>query len=147
MEKKIFDIDPDRCVGCYACVVACMDQNDLIPDDPALIWRSVYSSVENGKTRYSSIACLHCDDAPCVAACPTGAVFKDEKTCLVGSDKSKCIGCKNCAKSCPFGAPKFDRDGKMEKCTGCTIRVKNGLIPACVRVCPTKAIKYAVCGP
>jgi len=44
--------------------------------------------------------------------------------------------------ACPFGAPKFDIDGKMEKCTGCAIRVENGLVPACVRICPARALKF-----
>jgi len=142
MDKKIFDIDLDRCVGCYACVVACMDQNDVVPDGGDFMWRSVATLSEKGKIQYASMGCMHCDDAPCIIACPTGALYRDEKTHMVGYDKSKCIGCHSCVMSCPFGAPKFDCDGKMEKCDGCRIRVENGLIPACVRICPTKALKY-----
>jgi Fe-S-cluster-containing dehydrogenase component len=44
--------------------------------------------------------------------------------------------------ACPYGAPRFDPEGKISKCDGCSIRVENGLIPACVRVCTTKALKY-----
>ena len=142
MEKKIFDIDLDRCVGCYSCAVACMDQNDLVPDDLGFMWRDVESLPYNGKIRYASFACMHCDDAPCVMSCPTLAITKNDMTHLVESDKSKCIGCHSCVMSCPFGAPKFDVCGKMEKCNGCAVRVANGLIPACVKVCPTKALKY-----
>ena len=142
MEKKIFDLDLDRCVGCYACVVACMDQNDIVPADEDFMWRDVASILNKGNIQYASLACMHCDDAPCMIACPTGAVFRDTETRLVGADKSKCIGCHSCVMACPFGAPKFDSDGKMEKCTGCSIRVENGLIPACVRICPVKALKY-----
>ena len=142
MDKKIFDIDLDRCVGCYSCVVACMDQNDIIVTDGDFMWRDVVSLSENGKIQYASIACMHCDDAPCVMTCPVGAITKNGETCHVTADNTNCIGCHSCVMSCPFGAPKFDSDGKMEKCDGCAIRVANGLMPACVRVCPTKALKY-----
>jgi len=142
MEKKVFDLDFDRCVGCYACVVACMDQNDIVPGDTDFMWRDVASLSEKGKIQYASLACMHCDDAPCVIACPTNSVSRDEVSGLISSDKSKCIGCHSCVMACPFGAPKYDNDGKMEKCTGCSIRVENGLTPACVRICPTKALKY-----
>ena len=142
MDKKIFDIDLDRCVGCYSCAVACMDQNDIVPTDGDFMWRDVVSLSGNGVIQYVSLACMHCDDAPCVMTCPTGAISKDEETHLVEADNTKCIGCHSCVMSCPFGAPKFNDDGKMEKCDGCAVRVANGLIPACVRICPTKALKY-----
>ena len=146
MEKKVFDIDLDRCSGCYACVVACLDQNDIIPVSADSMWRDVASLTNSGKIQYASLACMHCDDAPCLIACPTGAIFRGDETGMVETDKSKCIGCHSCVMSCPFGAPKFDNDGKMEKCDGCSIRVENGLIPACVRTCPTKALKYDTVG-
>jgi len=142
MDKKIFSIDLNRCTGCYACAVACMDQNDLLPDSADSMWRGIESLSGNGRIQYVSIACMHCEDAPCLAACPTGAVFKSAGTNLVESDKSKCIGCHCCVAVCPFGAPKFGADGKMEKCSGCAIRVENGLLPACVRICPTRALKF-----
>ena len=146
MEKKIFDLDLDRCVGCYSCVVACMDQNDIDPEGGEYMWRDVVTLSETGKIQYASIACMHCDDAPCVMTCPTGAITRGEDTRLVEADNTKCIGCHSCVMSCPFGAPKFGEDGKMEKCNGCSIRVANGLIPACVRICPTKALKYDTVG-
>ena len=142
MEKKIFDIDLDRCVGCYSCVVACMDQNDIDPIATGYMWRDISTLSGKEKIQYASLACMHCEDAPCAVACPTGAVSVDSETNFVGSDKSKCIGCHSCVMACPFGAPRFDGDGKMEKCDGCSVRVKCGLIPACVRICPTKALKY-----
>lgn len=148
MKNKIFDIDLDRCVGCYACVVACMDQNDIVPksdigtDNTDFMWRDVTSLSYKAKIQHVSLACMHCDDAPCAIACPTGAVFKDVESCFVEYKKSLCIGCHSCVMACPFGAPKFDDDGKMEKCTGCAIRVENGLVPTCVRICPTRALKF-----
>jgi len=142
MNKKIFDIDLDRCVGCYSCVVTCMDQNDIMPTDGDFMWRDVASLTVDGKIQYASLSCMHCDDAPCAVSCPTGAIYKDEPTGLVGLESAKCIGCRSCVTSCPFGAPKFDEYGKMNKCTGCAVRVENGLIPSCVRTCPTRALKF-----
>ena len=146
MDKMIFDIDLDRCVGCYSCVVACMDQNDIAPASGSSMWRNVTTLSRKGKIRHASLACMHCEDAPCLSACPTGAIFRDYETCLIGTDKQACIGCHSCIMACPFGAPKFDGDGKMEKCTGCSGRVANGLVPACVRICPTKALKFDTAG-
>ena len=142
MDKKVFDIDLDRCVGCFSCAVACMDQNDIDATDDLFMWRDVVSLSGKGKITYASMACMHCDDAPCLVACPTGAVFRDGRTGFVLANKSKCIGCRSCVMYCPFGTPKFDADAKMEKCTGCHIRVENGLVPACVRICPTRALKF-----
>ena len=143
MTKKIFDLDLDRCVGCFACVVACMDQNDIVPTGGNFMRREVSTMTAKGKIQYASLACMHCSDAPCVVSCPTGALFKDEATNLIETDKAKCVGCHSCVMSCPFGAPTFDKDGKLEKCDGCQLRVEHGLIPACVRTCPTKALRFA----
>ena len=143
-DNWIFDIDLERCTGCYACVVACMDQNDIDPDttdrlrDVSVV-KSAYSVT--GKPGYVSLACMHCDVAPCVSGCPTGCLKRDENR-LVISETSLCIGCHSCLTNCPFGAPGFDAEGKISKCDGCSVRVENGMVPACVRVCPTKALKY-----
>ena len=90
---------------------------------------------------YLSAACMHCADAPCVAACPSGCLFKDPDTGFTVYDNTNCIGCKSCAMACPFAAPRYrPSDGKMVKCDGCNIRVKNGLLPACVRACSFGAL-------
>ncbi|MBC7293714.1 MAG: 4Fe-4S binding protein, partial [Thermoleophilia bacterium] len=52
-----------------------------------------------------------------------------------------CIGCHSCSIACPFGVPRFGQEGTMQKCDLCTVRLENGLEPACVRVCPTKALR------
>ena len=141
---KVFDIDLERCSGCFACVVACMDQNDTGPGgaerfrDVSAIGQAWSVTKSPG---YVSLACMHCDDAPCIAGCPTGCLGRDGNG-LVVSDDSLCVGCHSCIINCPYGAPKFGADGKAVKCDGCAARVEYGLIPACVRVCPTKALKY-----
>ena len=86
---------------------------------------------------------MHCVDAPCISACPVGCLSKDPETGFTVYDNTNCIGCKSCAMACPFGAPRYRKsDGKMVKCDGCNIRVKNGLEPACVKSC-TNAAKSA----
>lgn len=145
MKKRSFiEFDPERCVGCGACAVACMDQNDLDPQNPMDMFRKV-SVMEDGSgadTRftYLSMACMHCNNAPCIAACPCGCISKDPETGFTVYDTTNCIGCRSCSMACPFAAPIFGPDGKMRKCDGCNERVKNGLEPACVRVCPFDAL-------
>ena len=143
VKKVVFDLDTKKCVACGACVVACMDQNDTKVDLGEEPFRCIGTlepplTSENEIT-YISLGCLHCDDAPCITACPVGSLKKDERGLTV-YDTSVCIGCHSCAMACPFGIPAFDADGKMKKCDGCTVRLENGLEPACVRVCPTGAL-------
>jgi len=139
-----FHLDLDRCSGCFACTVACLDQNDIEVHDEPAAWRQVFA-VESGEypdahLRYVSLACMHCEDAPCLLACPTGAVRRDVATQAVQVEADLCIGCHSCSIACPFGVPRFGVDGKMEKCDLCGERLKYGLEPACVRVCPTRAL-------
>lgn len=144
--KQVFVFDSDRCCACSACMVACMDQND--PDLAAgeQCFRKTYDTEleqTDGSTycAYLSAACMHCADAPCVAACPVGCLSKDPETGFTVYDSTNCIGCKSCAMACPFGAPRYrPSDGKMVKCDGCNTRVKNGLKPACVNACSFGAL-------
>ncbi len=140
-----FYLDVDRCVGCFSCAVACMDQNDLEVGAEPTAWRQVFT-VETGsgadaRLRYVSLACMHCEDAPCLMACPTGAIARVTGTRVVGVDSELCIGCHSCSIACPFGVPRFGKDGTMQKCDLCSARLESGLEPACVRVCPTKALR------
>jgi len=144
MKQMIFEFNSAKCISCGACTVACMDQNDIDPESQ-VPFRHVQTieKVENDKMTFTniSLACMHCSDAPCVQACPTGCLGKDADTGLTVYDNSKCIGCHSCMMACPFGAPTFTPQGKMTKCNGCITRLENGLEPACVRVCPFDALK------
>jgi anaerobic dimethyl sulfoxide reductase subunit B len=145
MEKSIY-LDIEFCVGCGACIVACMDQNDIYPEKGQPAFRRIYR-IEEGQfpeasIQYISAACMHCEDTPCVVGCPTGALTKDDRTGAVMVNKALCIGCHSCALACPFGVPRYDQDEKMQKCNLCVERVEAGLEPACVRVCPTEALKF-----
>lgn len=145
MEKTIY-FDLNLCIGCGACAVACMDQNDIYPEKGQPAYRRIYQ-VESGQypnatIQYVSTACLHCEDSPCIMGCPTGAITKDNKTKAVIVNTDLCIGCHSCALACPFGVPRYDREEKMQKCNLCSERVEAGLQPACVKVCPLGALKF-----
>ena len=91
-------------------------------------------------------SCLHCDDAPCVTVCPTGASYKRVADGIVLVEEDLCIGCGLCAWACPYGAREMDGAEKvMKKCTLCVDRIYNETleevdrVPACVRTCPTGA--------
>lgn len=139
----IIDLDIEKCVACGACAVACIDQNDT--DTEYGNYRNVFHLEENSKEEvkhsYLSIACMHCEDAPCMKGCPSGCLSKDKETGFTVYDNSNCIGCHSCAMACPFGAPQFNKENKMTKCDGCVDRVKEGLKPACVKICPFFALK------
>ena len=142
--KWIIDLDAEKCSSCGACAIACMDQNDIDVETEAP-FRNVYILERQSKgarrSSFLSVACMHCTDAPCVQACPTGCLYKDEETGLTLYDANLCIGCHSCSVACPFGAPKFSAQGRLKKCDGCHVRLKCGMEPACVRVCPTGALK------
>ena len=89
-----------------------------------------------------SDVCKHCHHAPCMEACPTGALFKTEfDTVVVQQDI--CNGCGYCVSACPFGVVDLNPiDGKAHKCTLCYDRLKGGLEPACAKACPTESIQF-----
>ena len=150
MTEHGFYFDSTRCTGCRTCEMACKDYKDT---DIDFNYRKVYDmeggecslnadgTVTNSAYCYHvSAACNHCEDPACVKVCPTTAMHKDAGTGLVLVDDTKCIGCGYCHMACPYNAPKVNREkGYSVKCDGCIERLRRGLIPACVRVCPTGA--------
>lgn len=135
------------CSACQACSVACIDENDL-PGGHGRIcsYRFVTESEIKTETGYKFVrkmhGCMHCDNAPCMAACPMGCFTRDEDTGLVLPNNAACIGCGQCAKVCPFDAIRFRADGKMTKCDGCIDRVRSGMQSACENICPPRALSY-----
>jgi Fe-S-cluster-containing dehydrogenase component len=136
-------IDTARCVGCMDCVVACKTENEV----PAGFCRDWIATEVRGlfpdlALEIRSERCNQCDDPPCVACCPTGASHVEEFGRLVEIDPELCIGCKACLASCPYGARYIHPEGYADKCTFCLRRVKAGLEPACVAVCPTRCMHF-----
>ena len=129
--------DETKCVACGACAVACADQNEVA-------FRTVRTEEKAANNAhlftFLSVGCTHCDDAPCMAACPTNCLYRDEETGFVLLDNTHCIGCGQCREACPIHHPQLV-DSKMEKCNGCSERVKHGMMPACVKVCPFGALQ------
>ena len=86
------------------------------------------------------LRCNHCTNAPCVTICPVNALEKRADG-IVDLDRDACIGCKSCLQACPYDALYLNEDtGAAEKCHFCAHRVEQNLEPACVTVCPERAI-------
>jgi phenylacetyl-CoA:acceptor oxidoreductase subunit 1 len=141
-------IDLERCIGCYACVGACKDENATTK---GILWSSAVQgetgTYPNTRRFYIPTLCNHCADAPCVTICPTGASYKRADG-IVLVDPTKCIGCQYCVSVCPYGArhylaqiqPYFAEGftkwetvhytkhtaGVVEKCTFCVQRIDAG---------------------
>ena len=133
-------IDDAACLNCEACMVACKAENAVPPG------RSRNWVKESERGRYPVVSvqmepgqCMQCDNPPCVRVCPTGASFIDPDGIVLVNARD-CIGCRYCMQACPYGARYFDEgSGTVDKCTFCRHRLDEGLEPACVTTCPTRA--------
>ncbi|MDR2493191.1 MAG: 4Fe-4S dicluster domain-containing protein, partial [Coriobacteriales bacterium] len=97
-------IETTRCVGCYACRVSCQMNNGLVPDESFIRYQELESGVyPHVRVEHIPLQCQHCDDAPCVSVCPTGASYTNAQG-VVLVDADRCIGCKYCMTACPYGA-------------------------------------------
>ena len=156
MSKAIL-VDPSKCINCKACQVACKHWNETGYEDleevvayadlntpPAITpktWmRLAVKEIDNGDRpiyRFTKTQCMHCEDAACVRACPSGATCKDADGYTV-HDPKKCIGCNYCVSACPFQACKYDEEKKqIFRCIFCPDRRAAGIATACSTHCPT----------
>ena len=141
MTQYGFLLDQRKCIGCHACTTACKSENQV----PVGKFRTWVKYVEKGtfpevRRHFAVLRCNHCDAAPCVTICPTVALYRRADG-IVDFDGERCIGCKSCMQACPYDALYIDPDTQTAaKCNYCAHRVEVGLEPACVIVCPERAI-------
>lgn len=141
MPRYALLVDSTRCVGCFACLVACQNQNELADDESFLR----FEESETGQypaVKFASmpLQCMHCSAPPCVPVCPTGASAKEAATGLTLVNKEKCMGCRRCVAACPYHARFFLKaEGIAQGCNLCLSLLRQGQEPACVATCLTKA--------
>ncbi len=156
-------IDLSKCVGCNACAVACKQENGT---PPGILWSKViqYESgvYPNARLKFLPMLCMHCQEAPCLEVCPTGATYRAEGGLILVND-ALCLTCRYCIMACPYEARTYNSKrpqpyytgqelteaekieylqhpkGSIEKCTFCAHRLRQGKQPACVATCLSNA--------
>jgi carbon-monoxide dehydrogenase iron sulfur subunit len=160
-ENVILYADPERCLGCHSCELACAvahgGAGDLLEAVALRLPLHPRNHVIESDGVTLSLQCRQCEDAPCTFACPTGACR--QAAGLIQINEAMCVGCKQCAMVCPFGAITVRSEeivlegsrtnrGVAKKCDLClSWRAKTGNpVPACVDACPTKALSLVDLG-
>jgi len=139
--QKGFFVDIERCIKCHACEIACRIWNGVTGPPYRTVIEVESGMYPRAERMNIPLTCMHCGDPPCLTACPSKAISKQEDGIVI-VDSEKCIGCRLCTWVCPFGAPKFGPDMKIQKCNFCE-DIPAGMPRACEEACPTEAI---VCG-
>jgi Fe-S-cluster-containing dehydrogenase component len=135
----MFVIDQSRCIGCQACVQACMECGTH--RGRSMIHLEFVDRAASTQT--APMLCMHCEDPTCAEVCPADAIKQNEAGIVQSALKPRCIGCSNCVLACPFGVPKYLAEiDQMMKCDMCTDRTSEGLAPMCASVCPSEALWY-----
>jgi formate dehydrogenase iron-sulfur subunit len=160
MEKAVL-VDLTRCIGCRACQVACKEWNERAArkttfngdfTNPVKLSSDCYTNIhfieteKSGRPAWNFVKnqCFHCKNPACAAACPVGALQKSSSGAVV-YNFDKCIGCRYCMVACPFDIPKYEWDSIrpwVQKCSFCSERIADGLLPACIKTCPTQTMFY-----
>ena len=138
-DDPVFVIDQSRCIGCEACVQACMECGTH--RGRSLIHLERFDRATTTQT--APMVCMHCEDPTCAQVCPADAIKQNEDGIVQSSLKPRCIGCSNCVLACPFGVPKYIAAyDQMMKCDMCYDRTSVGLKPMCASVCPSEALWF-----
>jgi formate dehydrogenase iron-sulfur subunit len=159
--SKSFFVDTTVCTACRGCQVACKQwkklpaENTFRPgtsENPADLSFNTYKVVRmreeviDGKLKWLFFPeqCRHCVEPPCVGMADNpAAAFRDEATgAVIYTSKTKALKAKEIIESCPYNIPRAGKDGTLAKCDMCLDRVQNGLLPACVKTCPTGAMNF-----
>ncbi len=164
-EGKSFFIDTTKCTACRGCQMACKQWNQRAtektinrgshqnpPDLSYNTWKLVrFSEIPGEKVNWYFFPeqCRHCISPPCKDVADgkvKDAIAQDEKTGAVVFNpkvKIKPADFKEIRESCPYDIPRFHSGmGIMAKCTMCFDRTKEGILPACVKTCPTGAMSF-----
>jgi len=159
--SKSFFIDTTVCTACRGCQVACKQWKNLpaentvnrgTNENPADVSFNTYKVVRmreeviDGKLKWLFFPeqCRHCVEPPCLdTAGDKSAIYKDEATgAVIYTAKTKGLNAKEIIESCPYNIPRKGKNGVLAKCDMCNDRVQNGLLPACVKTCPTGAMNF-----
>jgi len=140
--REIF-VRLDRCMGCHSCELACAVAHSTsqtlygaLSEQPQCKSRVYVEWV--APDRSVPVLCRHCEDAPCMHACISGAIIRNTQG-AVWTDTDKCIGCWTCVMVCPYGV--IGRHLELQKAYRCD-RCPDRAVPACVEACPTRALVY-----
>jgi formate dehydrogenase iron-sulfur subunit len=154
-------VDTTLCVGCRGCEAACSEANSLPAPEAAddarvfdarrttgpatfTVVNRADRTAPSGELRFAKSQCMHCLQPACASVCPVRA-FERQPDGAVVYHKERCIGCRYCMVSCPFGVPKYEYAKAIpyvRKCTFCASRQAEGKAPACTEVCPTGALQF-----
>jgi Fe-S-cluster-containing dehydrogenase component len=162
-------VDLTRCVGCRSCEAACNKEQKLPAPDRPFDDMSVFDETfhggkqlrrpdekaytvvnrydqEGGAPVYRKVQCNHCNEPACLSSCFVNAYTKTPEGAVI-YNANVCVGCRTCMVACPFNVPAFNYsssfDPVIKKCIFCyDTRLKKGLPPACVEICPQEALTF-----
>jgi formate dehydrogenase iron-sulfur subunit len=143
---KALLIDIVKCVGCRACVGACLEEHGLRgdPDKVTGLGATALTALYARGDRFVRDLCRHCLEPSCASVCPSGALRKTAAGPVV-YDAAQCLGCRYCVQACPFNVPKYEWDRPapaVTKCDFCVARQSKGKPTACAEACPAEATVF-----
>ena len=143
---KALLIDVVRCIGCRACIGACMEEHGFQgdPDKVTRLSSKSLTALRTSGERFVRDLCRHCLEPSCASVCPVGALQKTAAGPVV-YDATRCLGCRYCVQACPFNVPRYEWDRAVPavtKCDFCVRRQAKGQPTACAEVCPAEATVF-----